>query len=323
MSSLEPMRPCFIPFHGNSNLAPKLAGLVLSLLMSRSAPAAPWLTNGPLSLGRNSHTATLLLNGQVLIAGGIGNPGFLINCNLYDPSTGTTRLAGSIITTRRDHTATLLLDGQVLVAGGQSTNFVTLSSTELYNVGLGFSANWQPHIATATSPLPLGRSLALAGSGFRGVTEGSGGNGTQSSASACPVVQLRNLESGQTAFLSSTNWQAGSFASLPLANVPPGHALATVFVNGIPSDSRILNLTAAPVSFSLTNPTRLQDGSFQFEFTNSPGVAFEVLAASTAAFVPNELQDMGAAREIASGVYRFVDTGSTNECGRFYRVRSP
>jgi hypothetical protein len=295
MSSLEPMRPCFIPFHGNSNLAPKLAGLVLSLLMSRSAPAAPWLTNGPLSLGRNSHTATLLLNGQVLIAGGIGNPGFLINCNLYDPSTGTTRLAGSIITTRR----------------------------ELYNVGLGFSANWQPHIATATSPLPLGRSLALAGSGFRGVTEGSGGNGTQSSASACPVVQLRNLESGQTAFLSSTNWQAGSFASLPLANVPPGHALATVFVNGIPSDSRILNLTAAPVSFSLTNPTRLQDGSFQFEFTNSPGVAFEVLAASTAAFVPNELQDMGAAREIASGVYRFVDTGSTNECGRFYRVRSP
>ena len=32
--------------------------------------AGPWTTNGPLNLGRFSHTATLLLNGQVLVTGG-------------------------------------------------------------------------------------------------------------------------------------------------------------------------------------------------------------------------------------------------------------
>ena len=33
-----------------------------------------------------------------------------------------------------------------------------LSSAELYDVGLGFSASWQPQIATFTSPLSLGSS---------------------------------------------------------------------------------------------------------------------------------------------------------------------
>ena len=45
--------------------------------------------------------------------------------------------------------------------------------------GLLFSNAWQPQISTVTSPLVLGSSLAISGSGFRGISEGSGGNGPQ------------------------------------------------------------------------------------------------------------------------------------------------
>ena len=38
--------------------------------------------------------------------------------------------------------ATLLLNGKVLVAGG----YGDIASTELYDVGLGFSSDWQPEI---------------------------------------------------------------------------------------------------------------------------------------------------------------------------------
>jgi hypothetical protein len=48
---------------------PVLLALVLGFLPVPTVHAAPWITNGPLNLGRHSHTATLLLNGQVLAAG--------------------------------------------------------------------------------------------------------------------------------------------------------------------------------------------------------------------------------------------------------------
>ena len=60
------------------------------------------------------HTATLLPNGQVLVAGGATNTGI---AELYDPATGTWTTTGRG-RARQDHTATLLSDGRVLVVGG-------------------------------------------------------------------------------------------------------------------------------------------------------------------------------------------------------------
>jgi hypothetical protein len=64
--------------------------------------------------GSEGYTATLLTNGNVLIAGGDTNP---IN-SLYDPATGKFTTTGYMKTTRASHTATLLPDGTVLIAGG-------------------------------------------------------------------------------------------------------------------------------------------------------------------------------------------------------------
>jgi len=71
---------------------------------------------------RYGHTAALLNNGKVLLAGGI-NGNSLQDAELFDPTTGTFSVTGLMSTARSNHTATLLNDGTVLVAGGFS--FVT------------------------------------------------------------------------------------------------------------------------------------------------------------------------------------------------------
>lgn len=81
-------------------------------------------------------TATLLGNGQVLIAGGSNSSGLVSTAELYDPSTGTFNLTGSLNTPRFGHTATLLPSGEVLIAAG-SSNTTYLTSAELYNPSTG------------------------------------------------------------------------------------------------------------------------------------------------------------------------------------------
>lgn len=80
-------------------------------------------------------TATLLDNGMVLIAGGRDLNGLVSTVELYDPSTRTFSVTGSMNTARSGHTATLLPNGEVLIAGGLATNY--LASAELYNPATG------------------------------------------------------------------------------------------------------------------------------------------------------------------------------------------
>ena len=80
-------------------------------------------------------TATLLLDGKVLIAGGAvwgGADKPQSSAYLYDPSTGRLSPTGHMTVEREMHTATLLRSGKVLVAGGAS-----LASAELYDPATG------------------------------------------------------------------------------------------------------------------------------------------------------------------------------------------
>ena len=77
-----------------------------------------WTATGSLNTARYYHTATLLPNGMVLVAGGVDTTAAFASAELYDPASGTWTATGSLNTARITHTATLLPNGMVLVAGG-------------------------------------------------------------------------------------------------------------------------------------------------------------------------------------------------------------
>ena len=132
---------------------------------------------GSLATGRNMHTATLLLDGRVLVVGGNRSGQHPIaSAELYDPATGTFSVTGSLTIGRGFHTATLLLDGRVLVVGGTSDGWVgssVLASAEVFDPKTGtftttgsMSAKRANHTATL---LADGRVLVTGGTTSGGI----------------------------------------------------------------------------------------------------------------------------------------------------------
>ena len=73
-----------------------------------------------MSTARAYHTASLLNNGTVFIAGGYNGTLTLSSTEIYGPSSGAFTPAGSLFTGRNAHAATVLPSGKVLVSGGES-----------------------------------------------------------------------------------------------------------------------------------------------------------------------------------------------------------
>ena len=93
---------------------------------------------GSLNTARLYHTATLLNDGTVLIAGGYDNNGNTsASAELYTPATATFTPTLNLNTARYRHTATLLNNSMVLVAGGEDSNGNALASAELYDPSTG------------------------------------------------------------------------------------------------------------------------------------------------------------------------------------------
>ena len=129
-----------------------------------------WTTTGSMHAVREHHTATLLPDGDVLVAGGLNQDSFLGNpggnstdAEIYHPATGQWSRTASMATRHAGQTATLLRNGWVLIAGGGT------SVAEIYEpqpgiwVTPGAMATVRTH-QTATL-LPNGHVLVTGGNG--------------------------------------------------------------------------------------------------------------------------------------------------------------
>src|SRR5215472_2346198 len=130
--------------------------------LAQSSGAGPstgtFTATGAMTIARSWHTATLLNNGQVLIAGGVTNLSFstTASAELYDPTRGTFSPTGNMTAPRAFHAAILLPDGRVLIAGGSSSGSVgeNLATAEIYDPSTG--------TFTATSDMIHGHGCAQA-----------------------------------------------------------------------------------------------------------------------------------------------------------------
>lgn len=104
----------------------------MSMLTAATYPGS-FVATGNMTVSRAFHSATLLDNGMVLIAGGNSGSGSRASAELYDPASGSFTPTGSMNRVRERHTATLLNDGRVLITGGDINNGPALASAELYD----------------------------------------------------------------------------------------------------------------------------------------------------------------------------------------------
>jgi len=202
-----------------------------------------WTPTGSLNTARFYASANLLEDGSVLVAGGKyewSSSSNLASVELYNPITGTWSTIAPLTVPHAAHTSTLLLDGRILIAGGYSESWQSSSDTQIYDPNLGFEAAWQPVILSSSEPSE-GGILTLTGAGLRGYqyTEAAGG-GTYTTSTNVPVVQLRRLDNGLIKWVRPSGFTAEDYTSFPLWGWQPGPTLVTVFVNGIPSESRMI-----------------------------------------------------------------------------------
>ena len=135
---------------------------------NKVAPSRGWMTQW-----RDYAAAARLLDGRVLIVGGVGGDFDtnvdLSSAELFDPKTKTFSATGSMYQTHgRQFTATTLLDGRVLVVGGTDLSGLTESmDAELYDPTTGtFTQTGQPLNATwyhTATRLEDGRVLIIGG----------------------------------------------------------------------------------------------------------------------------------------------------------------
>lgn len=97
-----------------------------------SRPVAAASPIASMTIARSGHTATLLPDGRIIVAGGHTS---ITTAELYDPSSNEWSAAGNLSIARIGHTATLLQNGQILALGGTSP--YNAQRAELYDPAAG------------------------------------------------------------------------------------------------------------------------------------------------------------------------------------------
>ena len=244
---------------------------------------------------REGHSATLLNNGQVLLAGGdLPGTGSLSSAEIYDPTADTfTPVSASMTTPRVSQVATLLNNGKVLIAGGSTDSAgssVTLNSAETYD----------PAAQTFTSAGTMSsarerQTSTLLNNGVVMVDGGTDGNNIFNTADLYSANQLTGLTSitvtpstpsiaygtqqlftaigtfidGSTETIPSAQWNSSSTSVLALSNDATDSGFATSGVAG----TAIVTASAAGISGSTSATVLSPPLAYVYVYPSATAVA--------------------------------------------------
>lgn len=205
----DPVKKGWAPTGSPNRAAPRLHTLTAlangkALLVRSDGPAelydvacGTWTTVGAPPRAHGQHSASLLKDGRVLIAGGLGGEGRTgtASADVYDPVTNRWSPTGSMIQLRYQHAAAVLPDGKVLVVAGYSDNYGPKRNTaELYDPATG---TWAPTGALPQGYTPIDATATVLGDGQVLVAGGeSGPNGTNSGFGGDRMAQLYDPGTG-------------------------------------------------------------------------------------------------------------------------------
>jgi hypothetical protein len=322
-----------------------------------------WTNTGSMKMARYGHTAVLLTNGLVLVAGGISNPVVWASSELYNPGTSTWTPTGNLNAPRFFASAFLLTNGTGLVVGGEAADSTILSSAEIYDPGTGLwrytaSPMLLAQYQAICQLLPDGQVLVAGGltngtvTGFSELYDPVADSWSQTGSMNTPresagsvvlnngIVLVAGGDGGDGNSLTNAElydpetgvWTVtgamleGRDGPFPMVLLANGKALAT---GGLPANNDLSTGTAelyttTVQSILLMNPTLLTVGAFQFSFVFTPGAGSTVFSTTNLGLPLVDWTTLGSATEVSPGQFQFTDPqATTNYPQRFYRVSSP
>lgn len=191
-----------------------------------------------MALGRQQHTATLLADGRVVIAGGQSTGEYTDATEIYDPQANTERLSPGplMIEQRAQHTATLADDGKTIIFAGGRDRDAAQSAVEAWTLtGTTLIGHGTPRYAHSAAKAADGR-IVFAG-GFTTIVDNA-------NPQTSPAVELYDPQAGGgiqcTAELALSEGRGGLFAAaLPSAD----DRVARVLIGGgTRNDGSVSNL---------------------------------------------------------------------------------
>ncbi len=238
------------------------------------------LITAMMTTNRAQHTANLLSDGTVLLAGGLNNSGVIQSAEIYDPSNSTFTATGNLNSARMQHTGTSIADGTVLITGGfaSDSSSSALNSAEIYSPA--------HRTFTATGNMTVPRAFHSATMLFNGNILISGGlvgfggaylsaaelySYTVTTAIMSPAYKVTSIiyappgNKSQDGYTNSTSDATTTTIGSSFAS---GHTITTTFGFSV---AGIGGITASQ-SFG-SSSTSSNTSAFQESFTNATGVA--------------------------------------------------
>jgi N-acetylneuraminic acid mutarotase len=155
------------------NMKTKIISIIafpLFVCAAAYAQGITWIPANPMNKARGFFTATKLLNGDVLVAGGYdstADPFIFPDAEIYNWHTGLWAPISPMNLPRAAAVDTRLEDGRVLVIGGADADFNFLDSAEIYDPSTGtwsFTGSMnEPRFEDFVAVLLPGRKVLIAG----------------------------------------------------------------------------------------------------------------------------------------------------------------